>query len=88
MIRRRVIVRGTVQGVFFRDSCQREAWDAGVAGWVTNTPDGAVEAVFEGETNAVDRMVEWCRQGPPHATVEEMDLTDEPPRGESGFSAR
>jgi len=86
MIRRRVVVRGTVQGVFFRASCQREAAGRGVAGWVSNRPDGAVEAVFEGEQAAVDALVSWCRQGPPHADVSGVDVSDEEPEGLSGFS--
>ncbi len=86
MIRRRVVVRGTVQGVFFRASCQREASARGVAGWVSNRPDGAVEAVFEGDDAAVDALVSWCRQGPPHADVSGVDVSDEEPEGLSGFS--
>ena len=85
MIRRRVVVSGTVQGVFFRASCQREAARRGVAGWVSNRPDGAVEAVFEGEDAAVDALVTWCRQGPPHAVVSDVDVSDEEPEGVSGF---
>jgi acylphosphatase len=85
MIRRRVVVHGTVQGVFFRASCQREAAPRGVAGWVANRPDGAVEAVFEGAPSAVEALVEWCRQGPPHADVSAVDLSDEEPEGLSGF---
>jgi len=85
MIRRRVVVRGTVQGVFFRASCQREAYARGVAGWVANRPDGAVEAVFEGADSAVEALVAWCRQGPPHAAVSGVDVTDEEPEGLAGF---
>lgn len=86
MIRRHVVVHGTVQGVFFRASCQREAAGRGVAGWVSNRPDGAVEAVFEGEDAAVETLVEWCRQGPPHAAVESVDVSAEDPEGLSTFS--
>ena len=88
MIRRNVVVRGMVQGVFFRASCQREAAARGVAGWVSNRPDGAVEAVFEGDDAAVEALVEWCRQGPPHAVVAGVDVTDEEPEGLSRFSVR
>jgi acylphosphatase len=88
MIRRRVVVRGTVQGVFFRASCQREAAARGVAGWVSNRSDGAVEAVFEGEEVAVSALVQWCRQGPPHADVLRVDVGDEEPEGLSSFSVR
>ncbi len=79
------MVSGTVQGVFFRASCQREAARRGVAGWVSNRPDGAVEAVFEGEDAAVDALVTWCRQGPPHAVVSDVDVSDEEPEGVFGF---
>jgi acylphosphatase len=77
-----------VQGVFFRDSCDRMARAAGVAGWVRNRNDGAVEAAFEGEADAVDRMVAWARQGPRWADVERVEVTEETPVGESGFRVR
>jgi acylphosphatase len=86
MIRRRVVVRGTVQGVFFRASCQREATARGVAGWVSNRPDGAVEAVFEGEPAAVQALVSWCRQGPPRAEVSAVEVIEEQPEGLQDFS--
>jgi len=86
--RRRVVVRGNVQGVFFRDSCRSEASSRGVAGWVTNRPDGAVEAVFEGDPDAVRAMVEWCSQGPGSAEVESVDESSEQPEGLSGFEIR
>lgn len=85
MVRRRVVVHGRVQGVFFRASCEQEAHRLGVAGWVTNRPDGTVEAAFEGEPAAVDRMLDWCRGGPPRASVTEVVVTDEVPQGASGF---
>jgi acylphosphatase len=88
MIRRRVVVHGIVQGVFFRASCQQEASRRGVAGWVTNRRDGAVEAVFEGEDAAVDQMVEWMRHGPRSAVIERTDVAEETPEGEFGFSVR
>jgi acylphosphatase len=87
-VRRRVVVRGSVQGVFFRDSCRREARSRGVAGWVTNRPDGAVEAVFEGEPDAVSALVEWCSRGPRGADVDAVDETTEEPEGLSGFEIR
>jgi acylphosphatase len=86
VIRRRVVVHGRVQGVFFRDTCRREARAAGLAGWVRNRPDGTVEAVFEGPDEAVRRMVEWCRTGPRYADVDRIDVADEQPAGEIGFS--
>jgi acylphosphatase len=88
MIRRRVIVRGLVQGVFFRDSTRRLAQRHGVAGWVANRADGAVEAVFEGEADAVERLVAFSREGPRGAQVESMEVTEEEPEGLSGFSVR
>ncbi len=88
MIRRRVLVNGDVQGVFFRDTCRREATAAGVRGWVGNRGDGGVEAVFEGEPDAVERLVEWCRQGPDHASVTSVDVSDEPPESLGEFSVR
>ena len=87
-VRRRVVVRGSVQGVFFRDSCRSEASSRGVVGWVTNRPDGAVEAVFEGEPDAVAGMVDWCSQGPRSADVESVDESTEEPEGLSGFKIR
>jgi acylphosphatase len=87
-IRRRVVVHGHVQGVFFRDSCRREASSRGVAGWVTNRPDGAVEAVFEGEAEAVEALVDWCRNGPRGADVDSVEDTPEEPEGVSGFDVR
>jgi acylphosphatase len=84
-VRRRVLVSGRVQGVFFRDTCSRQAIAAGVGGWVRNTGDGRVEAVFEGEPQAVDRLVEWCRHGPPRAMVTGIEVFDEPPQGEQFF---
>jgi acylphosphatase len=87
-VRRRVVVRGSVQGVFFRDSCRREASSRGVAGWVTNRPDGAVEAVFEGDPDAVAAMVQWCSHGPRGADVSSVDDTSEEPEGLSGFEIR
>ena len=84
-VRKRVRAHGQVQGVFFRDSVRRAAASRGVAGWAANRPDGTVEAVFEGSPEAVDRLVELCRGGPGHATVERLDVSDEEPEGLSGF---
>jgi acylphosphatase len=85
-VRLRVIVRGRVQGVFFRMTCAREARAQGVSGSVRNLPDGSVEAVLEGSGPAVQAMVEWCRQGPPGAHVDSVDVSAEPPLGLEGFS--
>ena len=88
MTRKRVVVSGRVQGVFFRDTLRRRAESAGVAGWVRNTPDGAVEAVFEGESEAVDELVEFCRRGPSRAEVVSIEVEEEQPEGLSGFDVR
>ena len=88
MIRRRVIVHGQVQGVFFRDSTRRIARQHGVAGWVSNRWDGTVEAVFEGGEDAVERLVEFCRSGPRGAAVDRLEVSDEDPEGLAGFEVR
>lgn len=77
-----------MQGVFFRASCQREAAARRVSGWVSNRPDGAVEAVFEGADSAVEALVDWCRQGPPHADVSGVEVNDEEPEGLARFDVR
>jgi acylphosphatase len=87
-VRRRVVVTGQVQGVFYRDSCRREARARSVAGWVRNLPDGSVEAVFEGAPDAVDVMVAWAGVGPPHASVAGTTVSEEQPEGLSGFTVR
>lgn len=74
-----------MQGVFFRDSTRRRAEAEGVAGWVSNRDDGAVEAVFEGEPEAVDRLVDFVRRGPGRAEVSEAAVVEEEPEGLSGF---
>jgi acylphosphatase len=88
VIRRRVVVHGHVQGVFFRDSSRRLAQQHAVAGWISNRWDGTVEAVFEGEDDAVERLVAFCRKGPRGAQVERVDVMDEEPESLSGFNVR
>jgi acylphosphatase len=88
MIRKRVVAHGRVQGVFFRDTTRRRAESSGVSGWVRNRDDGAVEAVFEGEAEAVDSMVEFCRAGPGRSEVERLEVFEEEPEGASGFQIR
>ena len=88
MQRRRVAVQGHVQGVFFRETTRRRALAEGVAGWVRNLPDGSVEAVFEGERDAVDRLVAFMRDGPRGARVDWVDIVTEEPEGLSGFDVR
>ena len=77
-----------MQGVWFRDSCRREALARGVAGWARNRPEGTVEAVFEGTPPAVSEMVAWCRHGPPRAVVTGVEVREEPAEGAVGFSVR
>jgi acylphosphatase len=88
VIRRRVVVHGRVQGVFFRDSVQRRARQYGVAGWIMNRWDGAVEAMFEGEPEAVERLVHFMREGPRGAEVERVEVSEEEPEGLTGFEVR
>jgi acylphosphatase len=85
VVRRRVIVHGRVQGVFFRDSVRRLAEQHGVHGFVRNTHDGTVEAVVEGDADAVERVVAFCRRGPRGAEVEGVDVQEEAPEGLTGF---
>lgn len=85
MVRKRVIVHGRVQGVFFRDTTRRTAESRGVAGWVRNNPDGSVEAVFEGSEDAVDAMVLFAREGPRGAAVEHVEVRNEEPEDLNGF---
>jgi acylphosphatase len=87
-VRKRVVARGRVQGVFFRDTARRTAASRGVAGWVSNRRDGAVEAVFEGEPEAVDSLVRFMREGPRGAEVADVEIVDEEPEGLSGFEVR
>lgn len=85
MIRRRVVVYGSVQGVFFRESVRRRAVTAGVTGWVRNNREGTVEAVFEGDPSAVEQLVEFCRNGPRGARVDEVEISAEDPEGLDAF---
>jgi acylphosphatase len=87
-VRRRAIVHGHVQGVFFRDSVRRLAERHGVSGWVRNNWDGSVEAVLEGDREDVERVVEFMREGPRGARVDRVEVADEQPEGLSGFGIR
>ena len=71
--RAHVLVSGQVQGVFFRDSTRQKAEELGLAGWVKNTTDGQVEALFEAPSERVREMVRWCEEGPQRASVESVD---------------
>jgi acylphosphatase len=88
VVRKRVLVSGEVQGVFFRDTCRRIAGQQGVAGWVRNLPDGRVEAVFEGDAEIVDRLVHWARRGPSRARVTAVTVREEPAEGLTTFEIR
>lgn len=87
-IRRRIVVRGRVQGVFFRDSLRRRASTHHVAGWASNRADAALEAVFEGKPDDVERLIEFARTGPRHAEVDSVDVREEEPEGLSRFEIR
>ena len=84
-VRQRVIVHGRVQGVCFRSATEAEALAAGVAGFVRNRADGSVEAVFEGDPEAVAALVEFCRRGPRHARVSRIEAFEEAPQDLQGF---
>ena len=88
VVRYRVVVTGRVQGVWFRESCRREAVGADVVGWVRNAPDGSVEAALEGPASAVERVLDWMRVGPAHAVVSGVEVHAEPPVGETSFAVR
>ena len=87
-VRVRARIHGRVQGVWFRGATVEEARRQGVDGWVRNSPDGYVEAVFEGPPASVAAMVAFVRRGPPAARVERVDLGEEAPTGEQGFAIR
>jgi acylphosphatase len=88
LIRRRAIVHGRVQGVFFRDTTRRQAASRGLVGWVRNLPDGTVEAVFEGRPEAVEALLSFCREGPRGARVERVEVSEEEPEGLDAFEVR
>ena len=87
-IRRRLVVYGKVQGVFYRDSTREAARDEGVSGWAANRSDGTVEVVLEGAPDAVSSVVGYCRQGPSSADVHSVDVHEETPEGLTGFHIR
>ncbi len=83
-----VTVQGRVQGVWYRESMRRQAEALGVAGWAQNCPDGTVTAEIEGPRDQVERLVDWCRQGPPAARVDSVQSRKSSPLGESAFRIR
>jgi acylphosphatase len=86
--RRRLVVHGFVQGVYFRDTVRHRAVAKGVAGWVRNNRDGTVEAVFEGTEEDVDALVALCHEGPRGARVDRVEVVEETPEGLSAFAIR
>jgi acylphosphatase len=82
------VIHGRVQGVFFRDTFRRIAERNGVSGWARNTREGTVEAVLEGDEEAVDRAIDWARRGPEGAAVEQVEVSEEEPEGLTGFAIR
>lgn len=88
MIRRSVIVTGTVQGVGFRWAAREQAQSLGVTGWARNRADGSVEVEVEGDPDRVERMLAWLREGPPGSAVERVEVADAVPDGDDGFRIR
>ena len=86
--RAHIFVSGRVQGVSFRDATRSQAEQLGLSGWVRNTQDGQVEAVFEGDPDTVQQMVEWCKSGPSSADVEDLSVDNEQPENLSSFEVR
>jgi len=85
-VRAHVIISGRVQGVYYRAKAREQAIAMELTGWIKNTPDGKVEGIFEGEQEDVIKMIDWCRQGPPRASVSDLEIEWEEPRGDfSGF---
>lgn len=83
-VRAHVIISGKVQGVYFRAETREQALSLGVAGWVRNRPDGNVEGIFEGDRDLVEKLIDWCRQGPPKAVVVDVNIDWEDYRGDLG----
>jgi acylphosphatase len=86
--RAHAVIRGRVQGVFFRTEASARARSLGLGGWVRNLPDGSVEAAFEGPREHVGLMLRWCEHGPAGARVETVDVTWEPTEGDTAFEVR
>jgi acylphosphatase len=84
-VARELVVRGHVQGVFFRDGTRREAERRGVSGWAANRPDGAVEILLEGRATDVEKVIAYCARGPRGARVAGVEVSELEPRGLTGF---
>jgi acylphosphatase len=85
VVRKRVVVGGRVQGVFFRDTCRRVAREHNVAGSAANLADGSVEVILEGQPSDVEEVLEWCRSGSSYADVTSVDVSEEEPEGLTDF---
>jgi acylphosphatase len=85
VVRRRFLVSGKVQGVYFRDAAKSQAEMLGIKGWAKNLPDGRVEIVAEGDANAVERLARWAREGSVHARVTGVESSTEVPEGLAVF---
>ena len=89
MVRKHVVIKGWVQGVFFRATVRERALARGLTGWVENTLNGNVEAVFEGDEEELENLIRWCHKGPPGAVVKEVRVRTEAYTGEfSTFSIK
>lgn len=88
MVRRHLWVTGRVQGVWYRGACAEQARALGASGWARNLPDGRVEVVVEGRPEAVEKLVEWCHEGPAYALVTAVEVESEAPEGLRGFVVR
>jgi acylphosphatase len=87
--RAHIRIRGRVQGVYYRASMVQKAATAGLVGWVRNCADGSVESIAEGNRAAIETLIAWCREGPPGARVERVDVTWEKAAGDfAGFRIR
>ncbi|MCG9968650.1 acylphosphatase [Pelotomaculum terephthalicicum JT] len=85
-VRAHVIISGKVQGVYYRAKAREQALTLKLSGWIKNMPDGRVEGIFEGGREGVDKMIDWCRQGPARAVVTGLEIKWEEPLGDfSGF---
>ena len=84
-VAKRIVVSGRVQGVFYRDTCRREANRLDIAGSAQNLPDGTVEVIAEGEPDAIDELIAWCKKGPAQADVDSVDVSDAAPTGAASF---
>ena len=82
IIRVHIYVSGIVQGVFFRKNTRKMALQLGVTGWVRNLLDGRVEAIIEGEKEQVEKLIQWCKEGPPRAKVTSFDVYQKKPKSD------